>query len=68
MFKKEVKGLVLLGFLESSNDSEWGAPYFPQPEPKVNRVRFISNFRNLNTKLKRKPLPITKIHYMLLKL
>ena len=34
MLKQEIERLVLLGFLEVENDSEWRAPYFAQPEPK----------------------------------
>ena len=34
MFKKEVERLVLLGFLEAANESEWGASSFAQPKPK----------------------------------
>ena len=48
IFKKEVERLVLLGVLEVENDSEWGSPYFAQPEPKSNLVHFISDFGNLN--------------------
>ena len=36
MFKNEVGSLVLLGVLEVSNDSEWGAPSFAQTRPKSN--------------------------------
>ena len=68
MFKKEVERLVLLRILEVSNDSEWGAPSFAQPKPKSNRVHFLSDFRNLNKQLNRKPYPMTKINEMLLKL
>ena len=67
MFKKEVESLVLLGVLEVENDSEWGAPYFAQPKNKSNRVRFLSDFRNLNKQLKRKPYPMPKINEMVLK-
>ena len=42
--------------------------HFPKPRPKSNRVRFISDFRNLNKQLKRKPYPMPKINEMLLKL
>ena len=48
--------------------SEWEAPYFAQTKPKSNRVRFISDFRNLNKKLKRKPYAMPKINEMVLKL
>ena len=68
MFKKEFERLVLLGVLAVSNDSEWGPPSFEQPKPKSNRVLFLSEFRNLNKKLRRKPYPMLKINEMLLKL
>ena len=48
MLKKEVESLVLLGFLERENYSEWGDPSFTQPKPKKNQLSFLSDFRNLN--------------------
>ena len=54
--------LVLLGLLDISNDSEWGAPYFSQLRPKTNRVRFLSYFRNLNKQLTFKPYPMPNIN------
>ena len=66
--KKWVESLVLLGILEKSNDSEWGYPYFAQPKPKTNQVRFKSDFRNLNIQLNRKPYQMSKINEMLLNL
>ena len=68
MFKKEVEGLVLLGFLEVANDLELGAPPFAQPKHKSDRLRFLSEFRNLNKELKKKPHPMSKMNEMLLKL
>ena len=68
MLKKEVKRLVSLGVIKHSNESEWGEPYFPQPKAKTNRLILLSNFRNLNRKLKRKTYPKPKIREMLLKL
>ena len=65
MFKKEVKRLLSLGVLKEANESEWGAPYFEQPKVKTNRVIFLSDFRNLNRQLKRKPYPMPKIREML---
>ena len=61
MFRKEVERLVKLGVLEEANDSEWGAHYFAQKKPKMNRVIFLSDFRNLNRQLKRNPYPMPKI-------
>jgi hypothetical protein len=65
--RREVERLVSIGVLEECNDSEWGAPTFIIPK-KDGRIRFISDFRKLNTFLKRKPYPIPKIQDMLLKL
>ena len=67
MFNNEVGRLVLMGFLKNPNDSECGSPYLPQPKPKTNQVHFLSNFINLNNKLKRKPYPLPKINEILLK-
>ena len=53
--------LVLLGFLEKSNN------YFSQNRPKMNQVCFLSDFRHLNKQLKCKLYPMTKINEILLK-
>ena len=60
MFKKEVECLVLLGVSEVANDLDWGPPSFSQPKPKSNRVHFLSDFRNLNKKIKAKTIPYAK--------
>ncbi|MFM8622678.1 MAG: pol polyprotein, partial [Holophagaceae bacterium] len=65
--RKEVDRLVKLGVLEVCTDSEWGAPSFIIPK-KNHTVRFLSDFRKLNSMLKRKPFPIPKIQDMLQKL
>ena len=36
IFRKEFERLVKLGVLGEANESEWGAPYFAQPIPKIN--------------------------------
>ena len=63
--KKEVERLVLMEVLEAANDSERGSPSFAKPNSTTNRVHFLSDFRNLNKQLKRKPYPITKSNEML---
>ena len=68
MFKKEFESLVLLGVIEVVNDSEWGSPSFAQPKPKLKRLSFLSDYRNLNKKLQQKTYPMPKINEMLLKL
>ena len=66
MFRKEVDIVVLLGVIKEANASEWGAPYFAQPKPKTDRIRFLSDFWNLNRQLKHNPYLMTKIREMLL--
>ena len=68
MFKKEARILLSLGVQEEENDLEWGAPSFAQPKAKANNIRFLSDFRNLNRQLKRKPYPMPKIREILLNL
>ena len=50
------------------NSCKWGASSFDQPTPKTNRVRLLSDYRNLNSQLKRKPYPMQKIREILLNL
>ena len=68
MFKKAVEFLVLLVLLEETYDSEWGSPSFTQYKPKSNRVRFLSDFININKHLNRKSYPMPKINEILMKL
>lgn len=65
--RKEVERLCKLGVLAPCLDSEWGAPSFIIPKKNLT-VRFLSDFRKLNSMLKRKPFPIPKIQDMLQKL
>jgi hypothetical protein len=65
--RKEVERLCKLGVLKRINHSEWGAPTFIIPK-KDGSVRFISDFRELNKCIKRKPYPIPLIQDILLKL
>ena len=65
--RNEVQRLCELGVLTRINHSEWGAPTFIIPK-KDGSVRFISDFRELNKCIKRKPYPIPQIQDILLKL
>ena len=65
--RHEVDRLVELGVLKRVNRSEWAAPTFIIPK-KDGTVRFISDFRQLNERIRRKPYPIPKIQDLLLKL
>ena len=46
--------------LEKNYDSPWAAPSFIIPK-KNGQVRFLTDFRQLNKRLQRKPYPIPKI-------
>ena len=65
--KMEVERLVKIGVLRKINNSEWAAPTFIIPKTD-DSVRFISDFGDLNKRIKRKPYPIPKIQDLLLKL
>jgi hypothetical protein len=65
--KMEVNRLCKLNVLKRINRSEWGSPTFIIPK-KDGTVRFISDFRELNKLIKRKPFPLPKIQDLLLKL
>ena len=68
MFRKEAEIILSLGVLEETNDSKWGALFFFEPKAKTNCVILLSDFRNLNRQLKRKPYPMPKILDILLNL
>ncbi len=65
--KLEIDRLIELGVLKKVNNSEWGAPTFIIPK-KDGTVRFLTDFRELNRRILRKPFPIPKIQDMLLNL
>ena len=65
--KQEVERLCRLGVLKKVNRSEWAAPTFIIPK-KDGSVRFISDFREWNKRIKRKPYPIPKIQDLLIRL
>ena len=67
MLKLKVKRLEEAGVLKRVNHSKWAVPTLIIPK-KDSSVRFISDFRELNKQIKRKPIPITKIQDMPLKL
>ena len=65
--RDEVQRLVKIGVLRKINQSQWAAPTFIIPK-KDGTVRFISDFRELNKQIKRKPYPIPNIQDMLMKM
>ena len=63
----EVNRLESIGVLEKNHDSEWAAPTFVVPK-KTGNVHIVTNFRQLNKVIKRKPFPLPKIADLLQKL
>eukprot|EP00804_Cyclotella_cryptica_P022857 CCRYP_005057-RA/>CCRYP_005057-RA protein AED:0.35 eAED:0.36 QI:0/0/0/1/0/0/2/0/611 len=62
--KREVQRLCDLGVLKWQDDSEWASPTFIIPK-KDNTVRVVSDFREVNKRVVRKPFPIPKISTVL---
>ena len=58
--KKEIQRLCNLGVLKWQVDSEWALPTFIIPK-KDNTIQVVSNFREINKQIMRKPFPIPKI-------
>ena len=65
--KKEMARLTDIKVFEKCHDSEWAAPTFVQPK-KTGDVRILTDFRELNKYIKRKPFPLPKISDLLQKL
>ena len=56
-----------VGVLKEITSSEWGHPTFIIPK-KNNGIRWITDLRELNKRLKRKPYPLPIIHDLMLNL
>ena len=59
-FRKELMRLVEIGVLDPVQESEYGTPVFIIPK-KEGTVRFITDFRQVNSQIVRKPYPIPRI-------
>ena len=62
-FKKEVERMErddILERLDHANDSPWASPSFCQPK-KTMDIRFLSDFREVNKRIVRKPFPLPRI-------
>ena len=64
-FKQEIYHLEALKFIKKVKLSQWGAPTFLIPK-KYSIVLFISDFREPNKHILRKPYPIPNIQDLLL--
>ena len=64
--RKEIERLCREGVLEKDSESQWAAPTFIIPK-KEGTVRLVTDFRQLNKALKRKPFPIPNIQDILQK-
>ena len=62
--RKEIARLVDIGVLEEDYTSEWASPTFAIAK-KNGTIRVVSDFRKLNSCLKRHPFPIPKIGDMI---
>ncbi len=62
--KKEIQRLCNSGVLEWQADSEWALPTFIIPK-KDNTMKVVSNFREVNKQIVRKPFPLPKISTVL---
>eukprot|EP00804_Cyclotella_cryptica_P007817 CCRYP_001403-RB/>CCRYP_001403-RB protein AED:0.40 eAED:0.64 QI:0/0/0/1/0/0/3/0/379 len=62
--KREVQRLCDLGVLKLKDDSEWASPTFIIPK-NDNIIWVVSNFREVNKRVVRKPFPIPKISTVL---
>ena len=60
-FKREIECMVKLGVLAKDSNRPWAAPSFCQPKKNKDEVRFLTDLRQLNKRLVRKPFPLPKI-------
>ena len=66
LFNRELYKMIRDGVFRRIGESKWGFPSFIIPK-KDGRVRWLSDFRKLNSLIVRKPYPLPKIQDILLR-
>ena len=64
LVKNEIDRLVEIGLLTPVSESRWSSPSFAIPK-KDDTIRVVTDFRQLNKRLVRKPYPFPSIHDIL---
>ena len=64
-FKKELDALEAMGVIKRDSSSQWAAPAFTIPKKDGKSLRFLTDFRQINKSLIRKPYPLPKISEVL---
>lgn len=63
-FKREIERLLSIGVLEKVGSTEWASPSFIIPK-KDGQVRLVSDFRYVNTQIRRRIYPLPRIQDIL---
>ena len=64
-FKQELDSLEKMGVIQKDSSSQWAAAAFTIPKKDGVSLRFLTDFRQLNKRMIRKPYPLPKISEVL---